>query len=92
MQLNPAQRAALANLRGASGKGAQILMRSCPGDNPTTPPDRLEVMRKRLDAIGNAVGILTPAFGQFYESLDDEQKARFERLSQDSERTAAFNP
>jgi hypothetical protein len=49
-------------------------------------------MRKRLEAIRNAVGIITPAFGQFYESLSDEQKARFEQLSENSERTAAFNP
>jgi len=90
--LNAHQRAALGSLRGASRKGAEVLIRSCPGDNPTTPPDRLEVMRKRLDAIRNAVGIVTPAFGQFYESLSDGQKGRFEQLSENSEHTAAFNP
>jgi hypothetical protein len=91
LKLQPPQRAALDNLRRASAKGAGLLVKSCPDETPTTPPERLDVMRQRLDVIGKAVGLITQAFGQFYESLSDEQKALFERLSASADRTAAFN-
>ena len=92
LALDRSQRATLTNLRASSNKAAGLLIQSCPDGTPTTPPERLDVMRKRLDVIGMAVGTIAPAFGQFYESLSDAQRAKFEQLTQPTERTAAFNP
>src|SRR6266508_2021131 len=85
LALDRNQRATLTNLRASSNKAAGLLIRSCPDGTPTTPPERLDVMRKRLDVIGMAIGTIAPAFGQFYESLRDAQRAKFEQLTQPTE-------
>ena len=45
-----------------------------------TPPGRLRAMTNRVSATLNAVRIVRPALEAFYNSLDDEQKARFNAL------------
>jgi hypothetical protein len=67
VHLDPAQRDALANLNKASGDAADILRKSCPEATALTPPGRVAEMEQRLNA-------------QFYNSLSDEQKARFNRM------------
>jgi hypothetical protein len=37
-------------------------------------------MEQRLNAMLQAVDIVQPALAQFYNSLSDEQKARFNRM------------
>jgi LTXXQ motif family protein len=45
-----------------------------------TPTGRVEAMEKRLDATLGAVKTVQPALAKFYNSLSDEQKARFNSL------------
>ena len=76
----PAQQAALDELKNASVKAAEGLKVSCPAHQMLTPTGRVEAMEKRLDATLAAVKIVQPALAKFYNSLNDEQKARFNSL------------
>jgi hypothetical protein len=73
-----AQRLALAELKTASAKAAEIVATACPRELPQSSPARLEVMEKRLDAMLQAVKTVRPAFDALYTSLNDEQKARLD--------------
>ena len=74
-----AQRASLAELQGASAKAVEML-KSCPPDNPVTPPARLKAIGDRLETMLQAVKTVHAALDTFYAGLTDEQKARFEAL------------
>jgi hypothetical protein len=80
---NDAQRAALDELKDATAKALDILKAACPTALPSTPTGRIEAMRQRLDAMLQAVRTVRPALEKFYESLNDEQKARFSALGSD---------
>jgi hypothetical protein len=75
-----AQRASLAALQNASAKAADMLKAACLTDNPLTPPARLAAVGKRLDTMLQAVKTVRSALNDFYGSLSDEQKARFEAI------------
>ena len=80
VQPTPAQRPALDELQEASVKAAEGLKVSCPAYQMLTPTGRVEAMEKRLDAMLGAVKTVQPALAKFYNSLSDEQKARFNSL------------
>ena len=80
VQPTPTQRAALDELQDASLKAAERLKVTCPGYQTLTPPGRVEAMEKRLEATLGAVRAVQPALAKFYNSLSDEQKARFNSL------------
>ncbi len=80
LRLNDAQQAALRELESASAKAADSLRANCPVDQPLTPPGRLAAMERRFDAMLQALDTVQPALVHFYGSLDDEQKAQFNRL------------
>src|SRR5262245_23937541 len=80
VQPTPAQRPALDELKDASIKAAEGLEVSCPSYQTLTPTGRVEAMEKRLDATLGAVKTVGPALVKFYDSLSDEQKARFNSL------------
>lgn len=80
VQVNDSQRAALDGLKAATAKAVDILQSACPSELPSTPTGRLAAMGLRLDAMLQAVQIIRPALDAFYQSLDDEQKARFNAL------------
>jgi LTXXQ motif family protein len=75
------QSAALETLKVASAKAADILNGTCPQQTPATPGARLDAMAKRLDATVQAVNTVRPALQDFYASLNDEQKARFNTMN-----------
>src|SRR6516162_9625544 len=77
---NDAQRAALDELKDATAKALDILKAACPTALPSTPTGRIEAMHQRLEAMQRAVRTVRPALEKFYESLNDEQKARFSAL------------
>lgn len=77
LQPSQQQQAALDQLSTASSKAASDLEKSCPTEVPQNPAERLDAIRKRLDAMIQAVNIVRPALNTFYLSLSDEQKARF---------------
>jgi hypothetical protein len=71
------QKAAFDALKSASAKAATDLDASCPAEIPETLTGRLDAVGRRLDALADAVNTVRPALADFYNSLTDEQKARF---------------
>ena len=73
-------------MKDASAKAAERLNISCPTYQALTPTGRAEAMEQRLDAALGAVKTVGPALAKFYDSLSDEQKARFNSLRSSSHR------
>jgi hypothetical protein len=78
-----AQRARLTALQTATAKAEDMLKASCQTGDALTPPTRLAAIGKRLDVMLQAVKTVRPALNDFYGSLTDEQKARFEAIGQE---------
>ena len=74
------QRASLDELKAASAKASDGLKGNCPAYQALTPTGRVEAMQKRLEAMLEAVKTIQPALTNFYDGLNDEQKARFNTL------------
>jgi hypothetical protein len=70
----------LDGLKAASDRAARLLQAVCPANPPSTPLGRLDAMAKRLDAMQQALDVVRPALAKFYDSLSDEQKARFNAI------------
>lgn len=68
----------LADLRTASTKAAEIIRGACPKDFPPTSAARLAVMEERVEALLRAVKTVRPAFADFYNSLDADQRAKLD--------------
>jgi len=81
IQPTDAQRPLLDALKTASTQAAQTIAAACPRILASTPPERLEAMEKRLEAMLQAVKTVRPAFDAFYASLNEEQKSRLDALS-----------
>ncbi len=75
-----AQRAKLDALQSASGNAVDLIKAACPTELPATPPGRLATEGKRLQAMLQAVQTIRPALDDFYGSLSDDQKARFNTI------------
>ena len=71
---------AFAALKQASRDAADQLQASCPAQIPQTPVGRLEAVKKRLLAMVEAMNTIGPKLQAFYNSLSDEQKARFNTM------------
>jgi len=80
--LNGEQKQLLGEVRASAKKAAAVFRQSCPSENgfPLTPPGRLQAMTARLEATLESVQAVHPALEKFYESLSDEQKARFNEI------------
>jgi hypothetical protein len=78
------QGAALDKLDAAMQKAVEALNTACPNAIPQTPVGRLDVMQKRVEAMLDAANIVRPALEEFYTSLNDEQKAKLNRLGRDT--------
>jgi len=76
----PEQRALLDELKTAAVNAAGALKDSCAETYALTPPGRLRAMTNRVGATLEAVKIVRPALENFYNSLSDEQQARFNAL------------
>src|SRR5436190_6181166 len=74
------QRDLLDQLKRASAQAADALKGSCSDNYALTPPARLQAMIDRVSATLEAVRIVRPALEAFYNSLSDEQQARFNAL------------
>ena len=62
-------------------QAVRLLSENCsPADQPLTPTGRVAAMETRLNAMLKALDTVQPAMAKFYGSLNDEQKARFDRL------------
>jgi histone H3/H4 len=80
---NDAQGAVLDELKDATAQALDTLKAACPTALPSTPTGRIAAMRQRLEAMLQAVRTVRPVVEKFYQSLNDEQKARFNALSPD---------
>jgi hypothetical protein len=81
------QFAALDRLDAAMQKAVDTLREACPTTTPLTPVGRLEAMQKRLEAMIEAGNGVRPALADFYAALNDEQKAKFNRLGRETARS-----
>ena len=75
-----AQRVKLDALQSALSQAADIIKAACPNELPATPPGRLASIGTRLQAMLQAVQTVQPALADFYTSLSDDQKARFNSM------------
>jgi hypothetical protein len=80
VQPTPEQRVFLDELKSAAAKAADAFKESCGDSYAMTPPGRLRAMTNRISATLEAVRIVRPALEKFYDSLNDEQQARFTAL------------
>jgi LTXXQ motif family protein len=67
-------------LETATGNAVSVLQAACPEETPLTPPGRLQAMETRLKAMIEAANTVKPGLDDFYASLSNEQKARFNRI------------
>jgi hypothetical protein len=74
------QQTLLNELKAAAAQASNELKSSCPKVAASTPIGRLQAMLERLQATLAAVHRIHPALTKFYDSLTDEQKARFNAL------------
>jgi hypothetical protein len=77
-----AQQDGLKQLQDATTKAVSVLQAACPEDVPLTPPGRLAAMETRLKTMIEAAKTVKPALDNFYASLSNGQKARFDRIGQ----------
>jgi hypothetical protein len=80
INLDPDQHTLLQRLQAAAQQAADVIRQSCPTAFPLTPPGRLQAMITRINATLSAIDIIRPALVAFYNSLNDEQKARFNAI------------
>ena len=83
VQPTESQQTDLNELKDATGKAVSALQAACPEDLPSTAPGRLAAMDKRIATMLLALSIVQPPLQRFYDSLSDEQKARFNVVSSD---------
>src|SRR5262244_1218399 len=89
VETTDAQRPALEELRAASAKAIDMLKSGCPKDLPSIPTGRVAAMESRLQVMLAAMQTVRPALERFYQSLSDEQKARFNAIAPANEADAA---
>ena len=80
VQPNAQQQEAFDALKKASEDTAALLQASCPAQMPQTPVARLDAVKTRLTAMVEAMKTVRPKLVEFYASLNDEQKARFNTM------------
>lgn len=81
LHLNSDQEMGLRSLDQATLDSAKMLQAKCQPDQSLTPPGRLAAMQDRLQVMLKAIDTTQAALTKFYGSLNDEQKARFDRIS-----------
>jgi LTXXQ motif family protein len=79
---NDQQRGLLDQLKSTTTNAVEAMKSACPTDLPDTPTGRLAAMRARLEAMLNVVTQVRPVLDRFYNSLSDEQKARFNAMQE----------
>ncbi len=81
IQPNDQQSTLLDNLGNALVKASDEVKAHCPTTVSFAPTARLDAMQQRLQALDDAVNIVSPPLDKFYGSLTDEQKARFNNIT-----------
>jgi hypothetical protein len=74
------QQSAFNDLKNATQKASDQLQSSCPSAVPKLPVARVDTVATRLTAMADALKSVRPGLQNFYASLSDEQKARFNTI------------
>ena len=74
------QQGAFDDLKKATQNASDKWQSSCPTAIPLLPVARLDAVETRLKAMADAIKSVRPALENFYASLNDEQKARFNMM------------
>ena len=74
------QQSAFDNLKKAVQHAADKMQSSCPTAVPQSPMARLDTVETRLNVMADAIKSVRPDLQNFYASLSDEQKARFNTM------------
>jgi hypothetical protein len=80
LHLSSDQQSVFKDLSESSAKAAEMLKANCPPQQALTPTGRLAAMEDRLNTVLQAVNLMQIPLGRFYQSLNDEQKAHFNRF------------
>jgi hypothetical protein len=80
VQPSPEQQAKLDALKMAMAEAADDLADACPSSLPASPPAHLSAISRRIDAMLKAIKNVRAVIVDFYTSLSDEQKARFNEI------------
>ena len=83
VQPNAQQQSAFEDLKKAAQKAADQLRSSCPTAVPKSPAARLDTLEAQASAIAEAIKAIRPNLKNFYASLSDEQRARFNMMGQE---------
>jgi hypothetical protein len=78
VQPTASQLAALAALKEATVKAADLSKGACPAQLPRGSHERLVFLEQRLAALGEATRIIIPTFEAFQATLSNEQKVRLD--------------
>jgi hypothetical protein len=78
----------LDDLGNAIVKASDEIRAHCQTNIAFTPTARLDQMHQRLQGLVGGVNTVSPALSGFYDSLSDEQKARFNDIAPQASRTA----
>jgi hypothetical protein len=74
-----------------SQTAAEQLQSSCPTEMPQTPVARLDAIKTRLQAMIAAMNTIKPKLAGFYDSLSDDQKAKFNTMGPPTTSSRAAN-
>jgi len=75
------QRSTFDELKKATQSASEQLRSSCPSVVPLSPMARVDTATTVLRAVADATKSIRPALDNFYASLNDEQKARFNMMA-----------
>jgi len=91
LEPNAYQQTKLAALEAAETSAAKAIAVSCVTQKPATPVARIDAVQTRLQKLIEAANIVAAPLDDFYGSLTDEQKARFNQFGQSRrEQTSAM--
>jgi hypothetical protein len=74
------QQSSFDDLKKAAQKAGDQLQASCPTAVPKSPVARIDTVETRLSAMAGAINSVRPELENFYASLSDEQKAKFNTI------------
>ena len=74
------QQSAFDGLKKSAQKAGDQLQSSCPTAVPKSPVARVDTVETRLTAMADAIKSVRPDLQNFYASLSDEQKAKFNTM------------
>jgi hypothetical protein len=80
VQVTAQQQSAFDDLKKATQKAGDQLQSSCSTAVPKSPVERLDMIERRLTAMVDAIKSVRPNLQNFYASLNDEQKAKFNTM------------